>query len=391
MGYEKTFDVDGHVMEPPELWEQYLEAKYKSRGIFIRYKDNGTDYIEIDGRPAVWGQPKPGLGRGLGSMGGIGGYPDMDRAKQQARQVFTYVESAPPGAMNPHERIKVLDQEGIDVALLYPTIGLIWEGHVTDPDLAAALCRAYNNWLIDFCKPYRQRLVPVAHISLLDVHKAVVEMNRTAKLGARAFYIRPDLVNGRTLGHRDYDPLWATAQDLGLPITPHVIGHNLPLDDWCESLADQETGFILPIFRFSLSIMLPITASFTAMMSAGTFHRFPGLRYGVLETGAGWIVHWLDRMNSKWKVDFTHSPCKEMPEFYFRRQCYVSIDPDERTVASVIGLVGDDSFVWASDFPHMDAEFGALRELKEHMTGLPEISRRKILGENAARIYQLPA
>ncbi|MCH8190769.1 MAG: amidohydrolase family protein, partial [Chloroflexi bacterium] len=229
MAYSKVVDADGHILEPRDLWQNYLEAKYQARGVRFRFNDRGEEFIEVDGKP-FFGRAasssrddgrQPG-GR-LGALGGIGGYPDMDRAKQTARRPFNYMDGAPPGAMDPHERIEVLDKEGIDVALLYPTIGIIWEEAVADPGLAAALCRAYNNWLVDFCKPYPERLFPVAHIPLHDVGDAVVEMKRTAKLGVRGFFLRPDITDNRTLGHADLDPIWATAQEMGIPVAPHVV------------------------------------------------------------------------------------------------------------------------------------------------------------------------
>ncbi|MCH8087012.1 MAG: amidohydrolase, partial [Chloroflexi bacterium] len=301
------------------------------------------------------------------------------------------LDSAPPGSMDPHQRIQVLDQEGIDVALIYPTIGIIWEESVDDPGLASALCRAYNNWLFDFCQPYPDRLVAVAHVSLLDVEDAVLEMRRTAKRGARAFFIRPDKVGDKTLGHPDYDPIWAEAQDLDLPIAPHVVVRTLesPLRDWSRSIAG-----VMPnprgagVFGFSY-LMLPVQAAFTAMMTTGVFERFPQLKYVILEAGAGWIAHWLDRMDSKYKVFKSFSPMTLKPSEYFARQCIISTEPDEQATPAMVELLGEDRFVWASDFPHIDADMGTVKELREHIGGMSETAQRKILGENAARVYSL--
>jgi predicted TIM-barrel fold metal-dependent hydrolase len=385
MAYRKVVDADGHILEPVDLWENYLESKYQARGIHWRVNEVGIEYVEIEGKP--W------LTRvSTGALGGIGGYPnkDGDRTSLHDPTRTRYLDSAPPGSMDPHERIQVLDQEGIDVALLYPTIGIIWEDSVEDPVLASALCRAYNNWLVDFCKPYPERLVPVAHISLLDIPDAVREMQRTAKLGVKGFFVRPDLVNGRTLGHPDYDPLWATAQDLDLPIAPHVVVRTTrgPLREWSASLTTSPHAGI--VFGFSY-LMLPIQAAFTAMINAGVYDRFPRLKYVLLESGAGWIAHWLDRMDSKYKVGKGYSPCKEKPSTYFKRQCYISAEPDEETTPFMVQLLGEDKFVWASDFPHIDAEYGAVKELCAHISTLSESAQRKILGGNAAHIYSLPA
>ena len=123
--------------------------------------------------------------------------------------------------------------------------------------LAIALARAYNNWLVDFCKPYPDRLFPVAHIPLLNVEDAVTEMKRVARLGARGFYIRPDLYNGHTVAHPDNDVLWAEAQDLGLPVAPHVVARaNNVMKDWASSMWPNEHTSLMQnnaIFTFTLS------------------------------------------------------------------------------------------------------------------------------------------
>jgi predicted TIM-barrel fold metal-dependent hydrolase len=389
MAYTKVVDADGHILEPPDLWEKYLERKYKDRGIRWKVNEQGLEYLEIDGRPRV-GQR---FGAN-GALGGIAGYPDLngDRTKLLTPGIYTYLDGAPPGSMDPHERVQVMDQEGIDCALIYPTLGIIWEESVTDPGLTAALCRAYNNWLFDFCNPYPDRLFPIAHIPLLDIQDAVAEMQRTAKLGAKGFFIRPDLVQGRTFGHPDYDPLWAVAQEVDLPVAPHVVVRvENPMREWAQSLAPGNYA-IQPdnlVFTFTY-LMLPVQAAFTAMVASGLFERFPRLKYVILESGGGWIAHWLERLDGKYKVGKGFSPLPHPPSFYFQRQCYISVDPDEKTTAAMVELLGEDKFVWASDFPHIDAEYGVVEELREHIACLPESAQRKILGENAAKIYGLP-
>lgn len=398
MAFDKTVDVDGHVEEPPDLWENYLENRYKDRAIRIRKNDRGLEYIEVAGR-RLRSMPS-------GILGGAAGIDLEDRSELLIPGKHTYAEICPPGSYDPHERIKVMDQEGIDVAFLYPTIGLLWEGAVgldddqeLGPPLAAAYCRAYNGWLFDFCKPYPDRLMPIAHISILDVDAAVVEMRRTAKLGAKGFFMRPDLVNGRDLGHPDYDPIWAEAQDMGLPVAPHVIVHEkMPLDDWIAAISPlspdesderqqqrRQAGFLFA----QTYLMLSVQAAFTAVMTAGVFERYPRLKYVVLESGAGWIAHWLERLDEKMVTCGAFSPLKDMPSTYFRRQCWISADTGEKTLPAMIELLGEDKFFWASDYPHIDAHYGVVKELRENIKGLPQSAQRKILGQNAAGVYGL--
>ena len=385
----RVVDADGHVLEPMDMWENYLESKYKDRAIRWKVDDKGLDYWEIDGKPSM--NTDFGMNAGLG---GIGGYPDKngDRAKLITPGAYKYMDGAPPGSMDPRERIQVMDKEGIDSVLIYPTIGIIWEEDVNEPDFAMAIARAYNNWLIDFCQPYPGRLFPVAHIPLLNIEDALGEMRRTAKLGAKGFFVRPDLFGGKTLAHPDRDPIWAEAQDMGLPIAPHVVVRtDYPMANWATSLWPNEPSRIVQqnlVFTFTY-LMIDVQAAFTAMMTTGVFEKFPRLKYVILESGGGWIAHWLERLESKYKVGKAFSPMKEEPGFYFDRQCYISVDPDEKTTPAMVELLGEDRFVWASDFPHIDAEYGPVEELKEQIGGLSESAQRKILGENAVKVYNL--
>ena len=389
--YDKVVDADAHVLEPMDLWDEYLEPRYRHRGIKWRTNAEGLEYWEVDGRPAVSGEV--GIS---GSLGGVGAYPDLDgdRTRLLTPGVYTYLDGAPPGSMDPHERVRVLDDEGIDVALIYPTLGIFWEEDVNrDPELAMALARAYNNWLHDFCQAAPERLFAIAHIPILDVAAALTEMQRTARRGARGFFVRPDLFNGRTLAHPDYDALWALAQDLDLPIAPHVVVRDrFPLNDWSQSLWPNEPATFQQanlMFNFSF-LMLEVQAAFTAMVTTGVFERFPRLKYVILESGAGWIAHWLERLDGKYKVGGMFSPLREPPSFYFKRQCYISVEPDEKTTPAMVELLGEDNFVWASDFPHIDAEYGVVAELKENLAGMSDTAVRKLLGANAANIYNLP-
>ena len=125
-----VFDSDSHVVEPRDVWEQYLEPEYRERGIRFRVGEDDVEYIDVDGQTLMRRAP-------TGVLGGIGGYPNPNGDRTPLFDPHTrYLDGAPPGSMDPHERIQVLDQEGIDVALLYPTIGIIWEESVADPKLA---------------------------------------------------------------------------------------------------------------------------------------------------------------------------------------------------------------------------------------------------------------
>jgi len=367
-------DADGHVLEPADTWLKYLDPQYRDRAIRIAQDEHGYEVLLIDG------QPLKTLRGQLGALGGI----DMDTAKLLTRGQITYAEGSPPGAYDPAARLRVMDAEGIDAVLLYPTIGICWEGHVTDGALATAYTRAYNRWLAEFCRADPTRLYPVAHISLLDPEGAVEETIRARRDGCVGIYLSPDLAAraGRHFDDPVFARFWETAQDLEMPIGFHVVVRDR---QWFGSGSGGPVGRPLQHRLLAIDVM----AAFTQMLSAGMFERYPRLRCVVLEAGSNWIAAWLDRLDHKYRVLAHQTPIRMPPSAYFYRQCLISADPDESVTAQMIEHLGADYFVWASDYPHIDASFGVVHELKKRLAPLPEEARRKVLGLNARRFYAL--
>ena len=374
-GATRVVDADGHVLEPADTWQKYLEPSYRDRAIRIARDDQGYEVLLIDGRPlrTLRGQ--------LGALGGIA----MDTRELLTRGQVSYAEGSPPGAYDPLARLRVMDDEGIDAVLLYPTIGICWEGHVTDPGLATAYTRAYNRWLAEFCRAEPNRLYPVAHISLLDPVGAVAETIRARKEGCVGIYLSPDLAarGGRHFDDPVFARFWETAQELEMPIAFHVVVRDRQwFRQWLRK--DPSDG----LFGFAF-LAIDVMAAFTQMLCAGMFERYPRLRCAVLEAGSNWIVAWLDRLDHKYRVMAHQTPIVMEPSRYFYRQCLISADPDESVTAEMIRRLGADYFIWASDYPHIDASFGVVRELRAHLASLPEEARRKVLGGNAVRFYRL--
>jgi len=373
----RVVDADGHVLEPADTWIKYLEPAHRDRAIRIARDDQGYEVLLVDGRPlkTLRGQ--------LGALGGI----EMDTRERLTRGQVSYAEGSPPGGYDPLARLRVMDTEGIDAVLLYPTIGICWEGHVTDPALATAYTRAYNRWLVDFSRAEPKRLFPVAHISLLDPVGAVEETERARKDGCVGIYLSPDLAarGGRHFDDPVFARFWETAQDLEMPIAFHVVVRDRQwFRQWLRK--DPSDG----LFGFAF-LAIDVMAAFTQMLCAGMFERYPRLRCAVLEAGSNWIAAWLDRLDHKYRVMAHQTPIRMEPSAYFYRQCLISADPDESVTAEMIRHLGADYFIWASDYPHIDASLGVVRELKQHLASLPEDVRRKVLGDNAARFYRLAA
>ncbi len=377
---EGAIDCDGHILEPPDLWATYLEPRYRDRAVRIRTGDDGLEYFEYDGKPsALIPRGFPGI---LGGMGAENIEPGPER---------TYLRSAPFGAMNAKERITRMDGEGLAKAILYPTIGLLWEAEIKDPELSAAYCRAYNRWIVDFCSESGGRLIPIAHLSLCDAKEAARELERAVRAGAKGGFIAPFTWTGKAPGHPYYAPLWATAQELAVPIAIHPtieppsfgVHHRFG-----EELAQGEP--LSFTWYFDVLVAQGMQQTFASFFHYGLFARFPRVKVVVLESQAGWIGYLLDRMDAVYKGPLRRTTAlKELPSAYFRRQCWISADPDERALAQIIEFVGADRFFWASDFPHPDHSGDYMQELRRLVAPLSEAARRQIVGENVARVYRL--
>ncbi len=373
-GNMQIVDADGHILEPPDLWEQYLEEKYRSRAIRIRRDEPGMEYLEYDGKPAQ--MMRHGILHTLGAMG-----RSADELKPSADR--TYVNSAPFGSMNAHDRLKLLDQDGIDKALLYPTIGLLWEAEVEDPELTLAYCRAYNRWIADFCRDSGGRLIPIAHLSLLDIPAAVAELERAVKDGCRGAFVAPFNHLRKAHGHPDHDPLFAKFQELDVPFGIH------PTFEPASIAPRRFSGLNASIFYHQIMACHSAQLAFTTLFSFGVFDKFPRLKTVVLESGGGWVGYWVDRMDALSEVPINRAPLKHQPSHYIRTQCWISADPDERALAGLVKFIGEDRFMWASDFPHQDHGREYMKELRGLLAEMPSSAAEKLAGRNVADLYKI--
>jgi predicted TIM-barrel fold metal-dependent hydrolase len=391
---ELVIDADGHIIEPPDLWERYLEPKYRERAIRIKVGSDGWEYLEVDGRPAQC-TTKGTLGR-LSSMGrnvqemkqrrdewikgGRQGPPPFIKATPDE----TYVKGAGFGTMDPKQRLKKMDEEGLAKSVLFPTLGLNWEAETKDADYANACCRAYNRWIADFCRDSGGRLVPAAHISLGDPTAAAHELQRAVKDGCKIAFISPYTITRKPHGHPDHDVVFATAQDLGVPLAvhPNFEPREFTIHTRFEPMRGGASIWYSDMFTNQGSIM-----AFATMFVFGVWDKFPRLRFVILESGAGWIGWWLNRADAMYKETLLGGalPLAECPSYYFNRQCFISGDPDETVLRHIIDYVGADKFFWASDFPHADHPVNYMEEIHELVEKMSPQGRRGILGENVAQ------
>ena len=375
----KIADSDSHIAEPVDLWEKNLEPKYRSRALCLRRDEQGLEYLSVDGKKSTGYQG----GQLASTMAGVG--RSKEWVLERAHMSFAEGGTLAPGAVDPHERIRFLDSEGIDVTFIYPTLGLGWSWECEDPQLSAAYCRVYNDWLSDWCSPYPDRLIGIAHASVRDVNEGVVELKRVAKMGMKGAFIQPVSVNGIDYGDSYYDPFWAAAQELEMPITLHVAFN----PNYLGRELFSDTDGMGPEFMSEMLNHGDFLVSLTNLMCEGVFERFPRLRMNMVEDGSGWITHWLDKMDIKYEMYSEDLPLKMKPSDYFKRQIWISIEPDETTAPYTARLVGADRLLWGSDWPHVEGHTEPVGKMKRNVASLPEEDQRKILGENALAMYGL--
>jgi uncharacterized protein len=386
-GY-RYVDSDAHVLEPPDLWENYMEPRYKDR---------------LPRAFAQWDQTEkvPGESVCFHQEAHVNGYhmPAFDTGSDfgvfPAPGVSSVYEEYTRRGFRQDTYQLVLDRSGIDYMVLYPTAGLtINAANDLDPELAAAHCHAYNSWLSDFLADGDGRLVGVGTVDLRDPSRASIEANRCVhELGFKGIQINPEPVKDcPAIWDPVYDPLWATIADLDValgihlaPITP-LNAARYYFGPWAIGVGSS--AFIIGNMMASVALIM-----------GGVLERHPTLRVVHLETGCGWVPFWLERMESgilgsqKDAGDaqrFGKAPLGMRPKDYFLRQCYVSADPDDAWIPQFLALLGDENLVTATDFGHPEGK-GYIHAIEDTVSleGVSEDSKRKIMWDNAVKLYGL--
>jgi len=366
----KVLDSDMHVFEPPDLWQRYIDSEFKDsapRGLATdKVKD--IRMVHPDGKP--WGSRSERL-QGPSSRGR---HFDLDRARFKPYAERGWTAEVQLGAM---------DEEGIDVAVLYPTRGLHALAEVDmDPRLAAAVARAYNNWLYDFCQADPSRLIGAGMISPFDIEDTVAEIHRCVKeLGFRGFFLRANVVNGRNWHDIYYDPMWSTLEELNVPL-----GFHESASSGARQVGDQfGSNFMLKhVFSHPVEQMMALGD----MCASGVLERHPNLRVAYLEGNCSWVPWLLWRLDEHWEKfgDVWGPELKMLPSEYFKRQCFLSVEADEKPVKYTLDYIGDDRILFSTDYPHVDTFFP--KAVEEFLRlDLSDENRRKILWDNCAYYY----
>jgi uncharacterized protein len=365
----KVFDSDLHVMEPPDLWERYIAPEFKASAPRGRTSDNVRDLGVIfpDGEPG--GRRTSGV---------------PHRGQNYEKNQTLYREDARRG-WGPEVELDAMDKEGIDVAVLFPSRGLsVLTNPEREPPFAAAIARAYNDWMADFCKEDPARLIGAGMVSVFDIKDAVEESRRCVEeLGFRAVFLRSNIINGKNWHDPYYEPLWSALEALGIPVGFH---------EATGSRARQTGDWFEPNFGIRRVYAQP----FEQMLGLGSFigggilARHPKLKVAFLEANCSWVPWLLWRFDEGWERegDVFMPELTMAPSEYFKRQCWVAVEPDEAPARHMIEEMGSEQIVFSTDYPHGDSRYP---RAVEYFLKLPlaDEDKRKILWDNCARFYGL--
>lgn len=354
----QIIDADCHVMEPTSLWKTYLEPAFKNNALS---EDMKIENEEITHK--------------ISSEVQFEGF----RVMLQDQTVSLFKN------FNSESQILALKKMGVDIAFLYPTVGLwLFAIDTMEPQLAGAYTRAYNNWLRDFCDYDPQILNGVGAINLHDPEDMVPELRRIHEFGWKAVFLRPNPVKGRLLSDPAYEPFWTECEQLGIAVGIHEGTHcRLP-----STGADRfNTRFAMHACSHPMEQMMALLA----LIEGGVLERHPQLRVAFLEAGCGWLPYWLWRLDVEYKnlaFEVTDN-VKMKPSEYFQRQCFIAIEPSEPYLFDILKYIGTDNLLLGSDYPHMDHNPNIIEEMTALEKQLSKPTVQKILWDNPKRFYGL--
>jgi len=360
---------DSHVFEPPDLWTTRIDAAFRARAPRMERMD-GTDVLVVEAQQVV---------SGIGLISNAG-------ARFEAPETISAsgrFEDVPAGGYDPHQHLGDMRLDGVAGEVLYPSQGLFYF-KIADSALLSAIFRAYNDWLAEFCRTDPARLKGIAMVNVDDVQEGIRELERAARLGLAAAMITEYPLEDRRYDQPEYEPFWAAAQDLGMPLSLHT--------------ATRRQGKIRGAGALTLrDASSRATKAFSPAMSmcdmifSGVFERYPRLTLAIVEFELSWAPHVLSTMDYTYRERHEEALYRfkgdARPSDFFHRNVVLSFQEDAIGIR-LRDVIGVDNMMWGSDYPHSESTFPQSRRiLVEILAGVPEDEQARIIGGNAARVY----
>ena len=369
MAKEIVISSDSHVFEPPNLWTERIDAKFRDRAPHME-RVGDVDQLMVEG-----GQMIAGIGL-ISNAGARFEAPETISAHGRFEDVHT-------GGYDPDQHIKDMEIDGVSGEVLYPSQGLFYF-KIADSELMSAVFQAYNDWLADFCGTNPDRLKGIAMINLDDVNDGVRELERSAKLGMVGAMISEYPWEARRYDSPEYDIFWAASQDLNMPLSLHTATRREG-----KSRGEGNTNIRDASGRAN-KVFWPST-SMCDMIFSGVFERYPGLKLAVVEFELAWVPHLLGTMDYTYRERHEEATYRfkgdAKPSDFFHSNVYLSFQEDDVGIR-LRDVIGVDQLMWGSDYPHAESTFPKSREILDRiLDGVPQDEKAMIVGATTARLY----
>ena len=382
MAAELIIDADAHITEPPDVWTARVPKKYRDQVPRVE-KLEGVDTWVLHGEPlAPVGVTAPA------------GWPTHPPEYPK-----TYDEIH-PGAHLADARLAYMDEAGIWAQVLYPNVGGFGSENFLrlDDDALKLMCvSAYNDFLVEWSSADLRRLLPVVATPFWDIEATVEEIERCIPLGARGilFTGEPQRYGLPAIGTPHWDPLWQVAQSARLPIHFHIgsAGETLELAS-PERFAHH--GVAGTQAYMAVNLFMKNGVQCADLITSGVLNRYPDLKFVSVESGIGWLPFMLEACDYSWLGAFRpgreRKPDDVLPSDLFRRSVYVTYWFESLAPTHFLDLIPTDNLLFETDFPHTTCLFGNIQQTIEDGLGHVDAGvRRKVLWENAARLYSIEA
>ncbi|HWO94571.1 MAG TPA: amidohydrolase family protein [Dehalococcoidia bacterium] len=382
----KVIDADTHVSEPPDLWTSRVSNKWGELVPHVVFDDERKEEVWYFGGSRY--HPTAGA-----AMAGWREFPPAHPPS---------LDEADRASWDSVARLQRMDEYGIHAQVIYPNVGGFGSGRflqLGEPELMLECVQAYNDFLIDWIQPNPERFVPIMALPFWDVEAATREIQRCHKKGHKGilFGSEPHIFGQPHLADPHWNPIWETAQELGLTINFHIasgdmtqlFGSGYPGNGRQANYAKTTVMFFLDNARAVMEVII-----------SGICHRYPRLNFVSVESGVGWVPFVLEALDWQWLNSGCQQEHPEMdllPSEYFKRQVYACFWFERGSAEKAIELVGADNLLYETDFPHPTsmspgpASFADNPKdfIEQNLSKLPEDVLRKILHDNAARLYHL--
>lgn len=379
-----TIDADRHVIEPLEMWPQYLPKAYHEHApellsLAPNCETIGQRLARL-GEQALLPTP-PVLGvRGRPILQDFSEAAYIEMGQQGAPRVAA-LKSAEVGT----DQLSSMDAQGIDAALLIPSYGgYLVHDDTIEADLSRAYAQAYNRWIADYRSASPRRLIPAALVSRHRPEQMVDDLHTVLRQGIRTVMLRPNPVRGTTLGDPNLERFWSVCAAEDVPVVLHEGAH-------AHLAAVGADRFKSHFAKHACCHPMEAMLAFLSLLEAGVLERHPTLRFCLLEAGCSWLPHWLWRLDAEWKqmkVEVRES-VKRPPSDYFKRQFWTSFEVDEVDLRDTVNRLGVDRFVFGTDYPHADHELDVASTLRQARNQLDGTALSKVLWDNPARFLGL--